>query len=75
MNSCLRSGLEHACRDAGLDLRLAAPELTTDNAAMIAHVAGLNLAAGIVSDLSADIDPNLPLAAPAPPDNPAPAGR
>jgi N6-L-threonylcarbamoyladenine synthase len=61
MNSGLRAALAGACRDAGLDLRLAAPELTTDNAAMIAHVAGLKLAAGRVSELSEDVDPNLGL--------------
>jgi N6-L-threonylcarbamoyladenine synthase len=61
MNSGLRRALADACRHRGFDLRLAAPELTTDNAAMIAYVAGLKLAAGFSSDLAADIDPNLPL--------------
>ena len=61
MNSKLRASLDAACRAQGLDLRLAAPALTTDNAAMIAHVAGLKLHAGLPSDLSVDIDPNLPL--------------
>lgn len=62
MNSGLREALTRACHQCGLDLRLAAPALTTDNAAMIAHVAGLKWAAGLFSDLSADVDPNLPLA-------------
>ena len=61
MNSNLRASLDAACRAQGLDLRLAAPALTTDNAAMIAHVAGLKLHAGLTSELSVDIDPNLPL--------------
>jgi N6-L-threonylcarbamoyladenine synthase len=59
MNSSLRAALGAACLKSGLDLRLAAPELTTDNAAMIAHVAGLRLAAGLASDLTTDVDPNL----------------
>ena len=61
MNSNLRAPLDAACSRKGLDLRLAAPTLTTDNAAMIAHVAGLKLHAGLTSELSVDIDPNLPL--------------
>ena len=40
LNSGLRAALATACHSRGLDLRLAARELTTDNAAMIA-AAGL----------------------------------
>jgi N6-L-threonylcarbamoyladenine synthase len=61
MNSGLRARLAAATTEAGLDLRLAAPTLTTDNAAMIGFVAGLRLAAGQTSSLTDDVDPNLPL--------------
>lgn len=64
MNSGLRSALGEAALDAEIDLRLAAPELTTDNAAMIAFVAGLYFARGVSTPLTADIDPNLPLGRP-----------
>ncbi len=63
MNAGLRARLAAAATDAGLDLRLAAPALTTDNAAMIAFAAALHFAAGRQSPLSTDIDPNLPLVA------------
>ena len=61
MNAGLRTRLAAVAAEAGLDLRLAAPALTTDNAAMIAFVAGLRFAAGHTSPLTADVDPNLPL--------------
>lgn len=61
MNAGLRTRLAQAAAHARLDLRLAAPALTTDNAAMIAFAAGLHFAAGHQSPLSSDIDPNLPL--------------
>lgn len=61
LNSGLRSSLAAAADAAGLDLRLAAPSLTTDNAAMIAFVAGIRLAAGHTSPLEGDVDPNLAL--------------
>ena len=61
LNSGLRSSLAAAAASAGLDLRLAAPSLTTDNAAMIAFVAGIRLAAGHTSPLEGDVDPNLAL--------------
>ena len=63
MNSGLRETLSRACQEKGLDLRLAAPALTTDNAAMIAFVAGLKFAVGHHSPLETDVDPNLALAA------------
>jgi N6-L-threonylcarbamoyladenine synthase len=62
MNSGLRAALTTAAQSAGLDLRLAAPALTTDNAAMIAFVAEWRFAAGQSSPLTLDVDPNLPLA-------------
>ncbi len=62
MNSGLRAALTTACQRRGLDLRLAAPALTTDNAAMIAFVAALKFAAGQRDPLETDVDPNLALA-------------
>jgi N6-L-threonylcarbamoyladenine synthase len=62
MNSGLRAAHTTAAQSAGLDLRLAAPALTTDNAAMIAFVAEWRFAAGQSSPLTLDVDPNLALA-------------
>ncbi|MGK0187015.1 MAG: N6-L-threonylcarbamoyladenine synthase [Verrucomicrobiales bacterium] len=61
-NSRLRTALETRCTEEGIQLLLPSPMLTTDNAAMIAYVAGLKFAAGLHSELSEDIDPNLALA-------------
>ena len=61
-NSRLRERLEQSCSAAGVRLLLPAPQLTTDNAAMIGYVAGLRLAAGQTSDLTEDVNPNLALA-------------
>jgi tRNA N6-adenosine threonylcarbamoyltransferase len=61
-NSALRKAFATACAAKKIDLLLARPELTTDNAAMIAYVAGLHLAQGRSSSLDQDIDPNLALA-------------
>lgn len=60
-NGALRLALTHACAQAGLELRTASPALATDNAAMIAYVALLRLRRGESSDLTTDINPNLPL--------------
>ncbi len=60
-NSRLRERLTGECARRGLELLLAEPSLCTDNAAMIAHVAALRIAAGQPDGLSADIDPNLQL--------------
>lgn len=60
-NRGLRRAFSEAAARHGFELLLAAPELTTDNAAMIGHAAGLRLARGLTSSLSEDIDPNLPL--------------
>jgi len=62
LNAGLRATLAAEAVRAGLDLRLAAPDLTTDNAAMIAFAAGLRFATGQRSLLTEDVDPNLPLA-------------
>jgi tRNA N6-adenosine threonylcarbamoyltransferase len=62
-NSGLRARFKRECGSAGLRLLLAEPSLCTDNAAMIGYVAALYLAAGAVSGVSVDIDPNLRLVA------------
>jgi N6-L-threonylcarbamoyladenine synthase len=59
-NSRLRSRFEEACTAAALDLRIAHPTLSTDNAAMIAFAAATRL--DRPSPLTAEISPNLPLA-------------
>jgi N6-L-threonylcarbamoyladenine synthase len=58
-NSALRAAFTEKCAAAGIELLLARRELTTDNAAMIAHVAALRHARGEHSPLDSDIDPNL----------------
>jgi N6-L-threonylcarbamoyladenine synthase len=62
-NSRLREKLAAACDHGGIELLLAEPSLCTDNAAMIAWVAVLRLAAGESGSLACDIDPNLKLVA------------
>jgi len=61
-NTRLREAMCAACESRGLELRIAAPAFTTDNAAMIAYVAAIKQ--GLVADptlLDQDIDPNLGL--------------
>lgn len=60
-NSRLREVFTERCRRARLDLFLAAPSLTTDNAAMIAFAALHRFRAGHRSALEEDVNPNLPL--------------
>ena len=60
-NRRLRESLEQQCREEGVELLLCEPALTTDNAAMIAHVAGYHHAAGRHSSLGEDVNPNLKL--------------
>jgi N6-L-threonylcarbamoyladenine synthase len=50
-----------ACEHAGVRLLTAAPQLCTDNAAMIAFAASLRFAAGFSSKVTQEIDPNLAL--------------
>jgi N6-L-threonylcarbamoyladenine synthase len=58
-NSGLRKELRAACDRAGFTLRLAKPELCTDNAAMIGILAERKLLLGAVpTDLDAEIAPN-----------------
>lgn len=60
-NRALRDSLHDACNRAGLRLLSCRPELSTDNAAMIAFAAWHHLQRQILGSLSEDIDPNLPL--------------
>lgn len=60
-NRRLRARFTQECARQGLELFLADPKLCTDNAAMIGWVAMERIKAGLFSDLSADIDPNLRL--------------
>jgi N6-L-threonylcarbamoyladenine synthase len=60
-NSRLRSKMMEAAVAAGLDLKLASPSLSTDNAAMIAYAALERYMLGYRSDINEDADPNLKL--------------
>jgi N6-L-threonylcarbamoyladenine synthase len=60
-NRALRAALTRACAQAGLELLIASPAMATDNAAMIAYVGLLRLRRGEASDLTTDINPNMPL--------------
>jgi N6-L-threonylcarbamoyladenine synthase len=53
--------LADACAHEGFEFKTAEPWLCTDNAAMIAFVALLRLAAGFKSHMTEEIDPNLAL--------------
>ncbi len=61
LNSRLRTGFTRACAQQGVELLLSTPALCTDNAAMIAAVAGLAYEADITTPLEDDINPNLKL--------------
>jgi len=63
-NSWLRARMSEAAASEGFKLKLAAPHLTTDNAAMIAYVAVERFLRGFKTDLSDDADPNLGLGPP-----------
>jgi len=60
-NQALRRQLADACTREGFEFKTAEPWLCTDNAAMIAFVALLRLAAGFESHVTKEIDPNLAL--------------
>lgn len=60
-NRRLREKLAARCEREKLELLLARPEHSTDNAAMIAFAAALRFKLGEQSPLEADVDPNLPL--------------
>jgi N6-L-threonylcarbamoyladenine synthase len=61
-NQALRKEMADRCGNAGLRLLTAAPQLCTDNAAMIAFAAALRFGGGYRSAVSEEIDPNLALA-------------
>ena len=61
-NQELRKQLGEACVRGGLEFKNAEPWLCTDNAAMIAFAGLLRLQAGFQSEVTEEIDPNLPLA-------------
>lgn len=60
-NSRLRELFKQRCGKEGLELLLAEPSHTTDNAAIIASAAALQFRAGNTSPLTTDVNPNLPL--------------
>jgi N6-L-threonylcarbamoyladenine synthase len=60
-NLRLRHEMNRAAAAAGMNLRLAAPALTTDNAAMIAFVAGERFRSASFTSWNEDADPNLKL--------------
>jgi len=60
-NQALRSEMAEACDRAGLRLLATAPQLCTDNAAMIAFAASLRFREGFSSEVTQEIDPNLAL--------------
>lgn len=62
-NRGLRVKLQKRCDQEGLNLLLARPDLSTDNAAMIAYTAAQRFQRGQTSALETDVDPNLPLVA------------
>ena len=53
--------MTEATAAAGLNLKLASPSLSTDNAAMIAYAALERYMLGYRSDFNEDADPNLKL--------------
>ena len=61
-NQELRAQMSLGCKATGLKMRFAAPELCTDNAAMVAFAASLHLERGASNPLTTEIDPNLALA-------------
>ena len=61
-NQELRRQLGDACKRAGFEFKGAEPWLCTDNAAMIAFAASLQLQNGFESKVTEEIDPNLALA-------------
>jgi len=61
LNGALRNAFAEACERKGVELAIAAPELCTDNAAMIGFAGLLRHLKGETSALDEDIFPNLPL--------------
>jgi N6-L-threonylcarbamoyladenine synthase len=63
-NTRLREAIAKACQQAGFEFKLAPPDLSTDNAAMIAYVAHERFGRGERSEWLEDADPNLKLGFP-----------
>jgi len=61
-NQVLRAAMQEACDQNGIQLLIAPPALSTDNAAMIGFVALHSYLRGQSSSLHEDINPNLKLA-------------
>lgn len=61
-NKTLRAAMQEACDQRGIELLIAPPALSTDNAAMIGFVALHSHLRGKSSSLHEDINPNLKLA-------------
>ena len=60
-NKELRKQMDEACKRHGFELKTAEPALCTDNAAMVAFAAMLQLQNGFSSSVTEEIDPNLAL--------------
>ena len=60
-NEALRSALRDKCMSEGLRFLTCPPDLSTDNAAMIAFAALLKFRSGATGSMSEDIDPNFSL--------------
>ncbi|NOY59653.1 MAG: tRNA (adenosine(37)-N6)-threonylcarbamoyltransferase complex transferase subunit TsaD [Calditrichaeota bacterium] len=60
-NSALRHRFEEDCKKNGIHLFIPAPELCTDNAAMIARAGNMRLRSGYQSSFDLDVIPNLSL--------------
>ncbi len=58
-NQSLRKNLVHAASNAGLEVKLADPSLTTDNAAMIAFAALERYQRGMLGNIEDEADPSL----------------
>ena len=58
-NGRLQALASECAKERGIEMRFAPRELRTDNAAMIAYVAALRQARGVVSRLDADVMPSL----------------
>jgi N6-L-threonylcarbamoyladenine synthase len=61
-NSALKTQLGNMCREKGMELYYPTPLLCTDNGAMIASAGYYKLRRGLVSDLTLNAIPGLPLA-------------
>jgi N6-L-threonylcarbamoyladenine synthase len=60
-NKALRAAFADACGEVGVELLICSQHLSTDNAAMIGYVGLQKFIRGEFSDLSCDVNPNMPL--------------